>query len=231
MSFSLIDSIGNTPLVDISGMSPVPGVRILAKLEYMNPGGSIKDRASLFMIEDAEKKGLLTPGKIVIEATSGNTGIGLAMVCAVKGYPLALAMAENVSEERKAILRARGASLILTPEHLGSDGAIEEAYRLAREKPETYVILDQYNNPANWQAHYQGTGPEMYAQANGNINSVVASIGTSGTLMGLSRFFREKDPTVNIVCAHPYQGHKIQGLKNMKEPWKRPEKSKMVSLW
>lgn len=219
MTASIIDAIGNTPVVEITRMNPVPGVKIFAKLEYMNPGGSIKDRAALYMINAAEASGELTPDKTVIEATSGNTGIGLALVCAVKGYKLALTMAENASEERKSILRARGAEIILTPRHLGSDGAIEEAYRLARENPDKYVITDQYNNDANWQAHYHTTGPEIMNQTDGKVTSVVATVGTSGTLMGLSRYFRENKPDVRVVCTEPYLGHKIQGLKNMKESY------------
>ena len=219
MSFSIIDAIGNTPLIEIKRINPVPGVKIYAKLEYMNPGGSIKDRAALFMINAAEKSGALTPDKTVIEATSGNTGIGLAMICAVKGYKIALAMAENASEERKSILRARGAQIILTPKHLGSDGAIEEAYRLARENPDKYFLTDQYNNEANWQAHYHMTGPEIIRQTSGDITSLVATIGTSGTLMGLSRSLKEYNKDIRIICAEPYMGHKIQGLKNMKESY------------
>lgn len=219
MSTSIIDSIGNTPIVEIGKLNPVSGVKIFAKLEYMNPGGSIKDRAALYMISRAEESGELTPGKTVIEATSGNTGIGLAMICAVKGYPIALTMAENASEERIKILRARGAQIILTPKHLGSDGAIEEAYRLARENPDQYYLVDQYNNEGNWKSHYHTTGPEILAQTHGDLSSVVATVGTSGTLMGLSRFLKEKDPAINIICAEPYLGHRIQGLKNMKESY------------
>ena len=219
MTDTILDAIGNTPVVEITRMNPVPGVRILAKLEYMNPGGSVKDRAALYMINAGEASGRLTKEKTVIEATSGNTGIGLAMICAVKGYNLALTMAENASEERKNILRARGAKIILTPRHLGSDGAIEEAYRLARENPDTYFITDQYNNDANWQAHYHTTAPEIMAQVQQKISSVVASVGTSGTLMGLSRYFRKHSPDTRIVCAEPFLGHGIQGLKNMKESY------------
>jgi cysteinyl-tRNA synthetase len=223
MTASIIASIGNTPLVELKRLNPVPGVKIFAKLEYMNPGGSIKDRPALYMITAAEDAGQLASGKTVIEATSGNTGIGLAMICAVKGYPLALTMAENASEERKRILRARGARIILTPQHLGSDGAIEEAYRLARENPDQYYLTDQYNNPANWKAHYYTTGPEILAQVKAQgqdrVSSVVATIGTSGTLMGLARYLNEQDPDIKIVCAEPYLGHKIQGLKNMKESY------------
>jgi cysteinyl-tRNA synthetase len=219
MSISIIEAIGNTPIVEITKMNPVKGVKIFAKLEYMNPGGSIKDRPALYMINAAEKTGELTHDKIVIEATSGNTGIGLAMVCAVKGYKLALTMAENASEERKSILRARGAQIILTPSHLGSDGAIEEAYRLARENPDIYCLADQYNNDANWKAHYETTGPEIIDQTQGKITSLVAAIGTSGTLMGLSRRLKEYNKDIRIVCAEPYLGHKIQGLKNLKESY------------
>lgn len=219
MRSTIIDAIGNTPLVEIKRLNPVPGVTVLAKLEYMNPGGSIKDRAALFMITRAEETGELTKDKTVIEATSGNTGIGLAMICAVKGYRIALTMAENASEERKCILKARGADIILTPKHLGSDGAIEEAYRLARENPDQYFLTDQYNNEANWQAHYQTTGPEILEQTHGRVDAVVATVGTSGTLMGLSRFFGDKKPDTRVICAEPYLGHRIQGLKNMKESY------------
>jgi cysteinyl-tRNA synthetase len=219
MTYSIIDSIGNTPIVEIKNINPVKGVKIFAKLEYMNPGGSVKDRAALYMIEEAEKTGELTKEKIVIEATSGNTGIGLAMICAVKGYQIALTMAENASEERINILRARGAKIILTPERFGSDGAIEEAYKLARENPDKYFLTDQYNNEANWKAHYHTTAPEIIDQTNGNLSSVVATIGTSGTLMGLSRRLKEYNKEIQIVCVEPYLGHKIQGLKNMKESY------------
>lgn len=219
MSFSIIDSIGSTPLVEVVKLNPVKGVKIMAKLEYMNPGGSVKDRAALFMISEAEKSGELTREKTIIEATSGNTGIGLAMICAVKGYKLALTMAENASRERIKILKARGAKIILTPQHLGSDGAIEEAYRLARENPDKYFITDQYNNEANWKAHYYTTAPEILEQTKGAVSCVVASIGTSGTLMGLSRRLKEYNKDIQIVCAEPYLGHKIQGLKNMKESY------------
>ncbi len=219
MTFSILDSIGNTPIVEIKKMNPVKGVKIFVKLEYLNPGGSVKDRPALYMINAAEKTGELTKDKTVIEATSGNTGIGLAMICAVKGYKIALTMAENASEERKSILRARGAQIILTPRRLGSDGAIEEAYRLARENPDKYFLADQYNNDANWKAHYHTTAPEIIEQTSGKVSSVVATIGTSGTLMGLSRRLKEYNEDIRIVCAEPYLGHKIQGLKNMKESY------------
>ena len=219
MNHAILDAIGNTPLVEITRMNPNPGVTILAKLEYMNPGGSIKDRAALFMIREGEKSGELTSDKTVIEATSGNTGIGLALICAVKGYNLVLTMSESASEERKSILKARGAQILLTPGHLGSDAAIEEAYRLARENPDQYFMTDQYNNPANWQAHYHTTAPEIWEQTGGTVDGLIATLGTSGTLMGLSRRLKEFNPDIRIIGAEPYLGHGIQGLKNMKESY------------
>lgn len=214
---SILDTIGHTPLVEIKKLNPNPAVRILAKLEYFNPGGSIKDRPALFMIESGERSGELTHDKTVIEATSGNTGIGLALVCSVKGYKLKLAMSEAVSMERRKILQARGAEIILTPGHLGTDGAIDEVKRLYREKPDLYFMSNQYNNPANWQSHYYGTAEEIWDQCGGTINVLVATMGTTGTLMGLSRRFKELNPDVRIIGVEPYLGHKIQGLKNMKE--------------
>ena len=222
MTHSILDAIGNTPLVEIKNLNPNPQVKILAKLEYFNPGGSIKDRAALYMIENGEKSGELTPGKTVIEATSGNTGIGLALVCSVKGYKLLLTMSESASVERQKILKARGAEILLTPGHLGTDGAIEEVYRLARENLESYFMADQFNNPANWQAHYFGTAVEIWEQTGGKISTVVATLGTSGTLMGLERRLKEYNPDIQIIGVEPYLGHKIQGLKNMKEAY-RPE--------
>ncbi len=222
MSFSILDIIGNTPLVEIKHLNPNPKVKIFAKLEYFNPGGSIKDRAALFMIENGEKSGELTHDKTVIEATSGNTGIGLALVCAVKGYKLLLTMSEAASVERQKILKARGADILLTPGHMGTDGAIEEVYRLARENPDSYFMADQFNNPANWQAHYYGTAPEIWEQTGGKVTMVVATLGTSGTLMGLTRRMKEYNPDIRIVGVEPYLGHKIQGLKNMKEAY-QPE--------
>lgn len=222
MRFSILDAIGNTPLVEIRRLNPNPAVRILAKLEYVNPGGSVKDRPALAMIEAGERSGELTPDKIVIEATSGNTGIGLAMICAVKGYRLLLAMSEAVSMERRKILAARGAEILLTPGHLGTDGAIEEVYRLVRQDPARYFMTDQYNNPANWQAHYHGTAEEIIGQTGGRISRFVATMGTTGTVMGCARRFREYDKNIEIIGVEPYLGHKLQGLKNLKEAY-RPE--------
>ena len=219
MTHSILDAIGNTPLVEIRRLNPNPRVRILAKLEYMNPGGSIKDRAAYYMIQAGEESGELTSDKTVIEATSGNTGIGLALVCAVKGYRLLLAMSESASIERRKILQARGAEILLSPGHRGTDGAIEEVYRLARENPNDYFMADQYNTEANWRAHYYGTGPEIWTQTEGRITKLVATMGTTGTLMGLSRRLKEYNPDIQIIGVEPYLGHKLQGLKNMKEAY------------
>jgi cysteinyl-tRNA synthetase len=216
---SVLELVGNTPLVRINRMNPVPGVEVLVKLELMNPGGSVKDRIALRMIEQAEAAGKLIPGKIVLEASSGNTAIGLAMVCAVKGYQLLVTMSESASEERKRILRAYGAQILLTPGYRGTDGAIEEAYRLAREEPGKYVLVDQFNNEANWQAHYEGTGKEIWEATGGKVDVVVITMGTTGTLMGITRALRELNPTVRVIGVEPFKGHKIQGLKNMKESY------------
>ena len=216
---SLLDLIGATPLVEIKRLWTNPKVKVLAKLEYFNPGGSIKDRVAKSMIEAGERSGELGPGKTIIEATSGNTGIGLALVAAVKGYPLVLTMSDAVSMERRQVLSALGAEIKLTPGRLGTDGAIEEVYRMARENPDKYFLADQYNNPANIDAHYYGTGPEIWEGTNGLVNVFVASIGTTGTLMGCSKRLKEYNPDIKIVGAEPYLGHKIQGLKNLKEAY------------
>jgi cysteinyl-tRNA synthetase len=213
-------AIGNTPLVEIHRLNPSGKVRILAKLEYFNPGGSIKDRVALRMIEQAEKRGELTKDKVILEATSGNTGIGLALVAAARGYRLCLTMAESVSEERKRILKALGAELIFTPANLHTDGAIEAAYALMREHPEKYFGTDQFNNPDNVDAHYLGTGEEIWRQTEGTVTMVVATLGTSGTAMGIARRLKEYNPAVRIVGVEPYLQHRIQGLKNMKESYR-----------
>jgi len=217
---NILDQIGGTPLVPISRLNPNKNVEILAKLESFNPGGSIKDRTALFMIEEAEKRQELTKGKIILEATSGNTGIGLSMVATIKGYQILLVMSEAVSEERKKILLAMGAELKFTPAHLGTDGAIEFVYDLIRGDPEKYWLADQFNNEANWLAHYHGTATEIWEQTGGSLDIIVSSMGTTGTLMGLSRRFKELKPEVQIIGVEPYLGHKIQGLKNMKESYR-----------
>lgn len=216
---NMLDLIGDTPLVPINNINPNKDVKILAKLESFNPGGSVKDRPALQMIEDAEKSGELTKNKTILEATSGNTGIGLALVAAVKGYRILLVMSESVSEERKKILRAMGAELEFTPAHLSTDGAIEFVYDLIRKEPENYWLADQFNNESNWKAHYNTTAMEIWEQTNGEVDAVVASLGTSGTLMGLSRRLKELNRDIQIVGMEPYLGHKIQGLKNMKESY------------
>jgi len=217
---NILDQIGWTPLVPIKQLNSNRNVQILAKLESFNPGGSVKDRPALAMIEEAEKKGELTKEKIILEATSGNTGIGLSLVAAVKGYRLLLVMSEAVSDERKKILRAMGADLEFTPAHLGTDGAIEFVYNVIREEPDKFWLADQFNNEANWKSHYQTTANEIWEQTGGDLDVIVSAMGTTGTLMGLSRRFKELKPEVQLVGVEPYLGHKIQGLKNMKESYR-----------
>lgn len=217
---SIIDCIGDTPLVEINRLNPNKKIKIMAKLESANPGGSIKDRTALYMIERAEKRGDLSHGKIILEATSGNTGIGLAMIAAAKGYKLCLTMSEAASDERKKILRALGAELIFTPAAQGTDGAIEVAYRMLRENPAKYFGADQFNNEDNIAAHYHGTAQEIWDQTEGAVTMVVASLGTTGTAMGISRRLKELNPEIKIVGVEPYLKHKIQGLKNMRESYR-----------
>jgi cysteinyl-tRNA synthetase len=217
---SIDKTIGDTPLVEIRGLNPSSKVRIFAKLEYFNPGGSIKDRVAVHMIEQAERRGELTKDKVILEATSGNTGIGLAMVAASRGYRLCLAMPESASEERKRILKALGAELVLTPANLRTDGAIEVAYNLMRENPDKYFGTDQFNSADNVGAHYYGTGEEIWRQTDGAVTMVVATLGTSGTAMGISMRLKEHNPSVRIVGVEPYLQHRIQGLKNMKESYR-----------
>jgi len=217
---NILGMIGKTPLVPVRRINPHEEVEILAKLEFFNPGGSVKDRPALYMIEEAEKRGDLTKEKIILEATSGNTGIGLSLVAAVKGYRILLVMSEAVSEERKKILRAMGAELEFTPAHRSTDGAIEFVYELIRKEPNRYWLADQFNNEANWMAHYHSTAMEIWEQTECAVDAVVATVGTTGTLMGLSRRLKELNPRVQIVGVEPYLGHKIQGLKNMKESYR-----------
>jgi cysteinyl-tRNA synthetase len=216
----ILGQIGNTPVVPLKHLVGPKGVEILAKLESFNPGGSVKDRPALYMIEEAERSGELTKDKMILEATSGNTGIGLALVAAVKGYRVLLTMSESVSEERVKILRALGAEIKFTPARLSTDGAIEHVYKLMREEPDRYWLADQFNNDANWKAHYHGTAMEIWEQTGGKLDVIVATMGTSGTLMGLARRFQEIRPEVRIVGVEPYLGHRIQGLKNMKESYR-----------
>lgn len=217
---TILDVIGNTPLVRINRLLVRDGVQIYGKLESRNPGGSVKERISLSMIEAGEASGELTRDKIVLEATSGNTGIGLAMVCAAKGYRCVLVMPESASIERRKIMQAYGAEILLTPAKRATDGAIEKCYAMAREFPERYFMTDQFNNDANWQAHYRHTAPEIWEQTAGRVTHVVATLGTSGTVMGLCKWFKEHQPQVKVLAVEPNRGHKIQGLKNMKESYR-----------
>ncbi len=212
---SIIDSIGNTPVVRLrSGISGK--ALIYAKLEGQNPGGSVKDRVAVAMIETAEKEGLLEGDKVILEPTSGNTGIGLAMVGIAKGYPVTLTMSAAMSRERKTILRAMGAKIVETDPALGTDGAIEEARRIFSEDPGRYWMPFQFDNPANVLAHYQTTAPEIIRQVP-DITCFVAAIGTTGTLMGAGKRLKEYNPDICIVGVEPEKGHKIQGLKNLEE--------------
>ena len=214
---SVLDSIGNTPLVELKRVNPNPKVRFLAKMEGSNPGGSVKDRIAWFMIRNAVDSGLLTADKTILEATSGNTGIGLAMVGASLGYSVRLTMPKCVSLERRRVLEALGADLVLTEACQGTDGAIHEAARIHEENPEKYFMPNQFRNPANVQAHYETTGPEIWEQTGGDLDFFIAGLGTTGTVMGSGRRLKEYDPSVQIVGVEPVLGHKVQGLKNMQE--------------
>jgi cysteine synthase B len=214
---TLAELVGNTPLVDISALLNKPGVRILAKLEGSNPGGSIKDRPALYMIEKAEQSGELTHDKIILEPTSGNTGIAIAMIGAAKGYRVKLVMPACVSAERRGVLEAYGAEVVLSPGCEATDGAIRLAHKILQDNPDLYYMPNQYANPNNPLAHYETTGPEIMQQCGGDIDYFVAGLGTSGTLMGLSRFFTDYAPHVKVVGVEPTLGHKVQGLKNMEE--------------
>ncbi|MEU4513388.1 cysteine synthase [Nonomuraea wenchangensis] len=212
---SLIDSVGRTPLVGLPRLSPSDDVRIWAKLEDRNPTGSIKDRPALWMVEQAEKDGLLTPGCTILEPTSGNTGISLAMSAKLKGYKLICVMPENTSEERRQLLRMWGAEIISSPAAGGSNEAVRVAKQLAADNP-SWVMLYQYGNPANWRSHYETTGPEILADLP-SVTHFVAGLGTTGTLMGVGRFLRERVPEVRIVAAEPRYGELVYGLRNVDE--------------
>lgn len=214
---SILETIGSTPMVRINRLCPNPNVNIYAKLEGFNPTGSIKDRIAVKMINDAEREGRLKPGQTIIEPTSGNTGIGLAIIGLIKGYPVEIVMSEAVSVERRKIIRAYGGKIHLTPAEEGTDGAIRLARKLVAENPGKYFMPDQFANAANYLAHYGGTALEIWQQTSGEIDYLVCALGTSGTLMGLSRFLKGMKPSIKVVCAHPHKGHYIQGLKNMEE--------------
>jgi cysteine synthase len=212
---SLLDSLGHTPLVGLPRLSPAPDVRLWAKLEDRNPTGSVKDRAAFFMIEQAEKDGLLAPGTTILEPTSGNTGISLAMVAHLRGYTMICVMPENTSVERRQILEMFGARIIFSPAAGGSNEAVRVARRLAEEHPD-WVMLYQYGNEANARAHYETTGPEILADLP-RITHFVAGLGTTGTLMGTGRFLRERVPGISIVAAEPRYGELVYGLRNIDE--------------
>lgn len=217
MKNNILEAIGNTPLVRINHLCPNPKVTIAAKLEGDNPGGSVKDRPALYMIEAAENSGQLTKDKIIIEPTSGNTGIGLAMVAAVKGYKLVVTMSESMSMERRKTLAAFGAEIILTDGSKGTDGAIEKAHELYNSDPELYFMPNQFANENNLMAHYDVTAMEIWQQTEGRITHFVAGMGTTGTLMGISRRLKELNPAIQIIGVEPNMKHKVQGLKNMEE--------------
>jgi len=212
---SLLDSVGDTPLIGLPNLSPSPDVRVWAKLEDRNPTGSIKDRAALSMLVRAEKEGQLRPGCTILEPTSGNTGISLAMVAKLRGYRMVCVMPENTSAERRQLLQMWGAEIISSPAAGGSNEAVRVAKRVAAEHPD-WVMLYQYGNSANADAHYEGTAPEVFADLP-DITHFVAGLGTTGTLMGAGRYFREHKPDVRIVAAEPRYGELVYGLRNLDE--------------
>lgn len=214
---SILDCIGNTPLAKLDKINPNPRVRILAKLEGNNPGGSVKDRIAYYMVQEAEKSGKLKNGATILEATSGNTGIGLAMVGTAKGYKVKLVMPECVSMERRKVLEAFGAELVLSPGNEGTDGAIRLCHKIYDENKGGYFMPNQFDNEANIKAHYETTGREIYEQTKGEVSVFIAGMGTTGTLMGAGRRLKEYNSNIRIVGVEPYLGHRIQGLKNMNE--------------
>jgi S-sulfo-L-cysteine synthase (O-acetyl-L-serine-dependent) len=215
--FDIARAVGTTPLVELKALNPNPRVRILAKLEGNNPGGSVKDRPALFMLTGAEQSGQLTRDRVILEPTSGNTGIALAMLGAARGYRVKLVMPACVSMERRSVLEAYGAELVLSPANEATDGAIRLAHRILAEEPDRYFMPNQYANPDNVRAHYETTGPEIFSQTDGEVDVFVAGMGTGGTLMGVGRYLRERKPGTRIVGVEPVLGHTVQGLKNMRE--------------
>jgi cysteine synthase len=217
---NVLDLIGNTPIVDVSNLSPNPNVRILAKLEMQNPFGSVKDRIAKAMIEAAERDGDLLPGQTILEPSSGNTGIALAAIARLKGYPIKILLPESVSIERRQMLEIMGADVILTPGAEGSNGAVKRAKQLALEHPE-WCFIYQYANDANPRAHYEGTGPEIWRDVP-EITHFVAGLGTSGTLMGTGRYLKEQNPGIQIIAVEPPLGERVEGLRNMDEGYIPP---------
>jgi cysteine synthase B len=217
---SILELIGNTPLVDVSQLSPSPDVHIFAKLEGQNPGGSSKDRIALQMVTQAERSGVLQPGATILEPSSGNTGIGLALVAKLRGYRLRIVMPENVSIERRQLLEIFGAEITLSPGEEGSNGAIRLAEKIVADEP-SYVMLFQYGNEANPTAHYEHTGPEILRDCP-EVDVFVAGLGTSGTLMGVGRYLKEQKPGVKIVAVEPPAGELVQGLRNLDDGFVPP---------
>jgi cysteine synthase B len=214
---NILETIGNTPIIRINKLNPNKNVIICAKIEGFNPSGSIKDRIALKMIEQAEAEGSLVMGKTIIEPTSGNTGIGLAMIGKMKGYDVEIVISKAVSVERIKMIKAFGAKVTLTEAELGTDGAIIKAKELIKASPEKYFMPDQFSNNYNKIAHYKTTGEEIWKQTNGKITHFVSALGTSGTIMGVGKALKENNPAIKIICAHPVKGHYIQGLKSMEE--------------
>lgn len=214
---NILQLIGHTPMVKINKLNSNKNANIFAKLEGQNPGGSIKDRIALKMVEQAEKEGKLTKSKTIIEPTSGNTGIALAMIGVVKGYNVEIVMSDAVSKERIKMIQAFGAKVTLTPGRLGTDGAIRKAHELVEKNPQKYFMPDQFSNKYNKIAHYETTAKEIWEDTRGKIDYFVSAIGTSGTLMGVGKFLKEYNPKIKIISAEPVKGHYIQGLKNMEE--------------
>lgn len=217
---SVLDLIGNTPMVDVSALSPNPDVRILVKLEGQNPGGSVKDRVARSMVEQAEADGVLTAGQTLLEPSSGNTGIGLALVCRLKGYELVVVLPSNVSPERRQLLEVWGARIVESPGSEGSNGAVRLARAMAEERPE-WCFLYQYANPANPRAHYTGTGPEIWRDCP-EVTHFVAGLGTSGTLLGVGRYLKEQNPAVQVWAVEPPAGEMVDGLRNLDDGYIPP---------
>jgi cysteine synthase B len=217
---SVLDLVGNTPTVDVSLITPHPGVRIVAKLEGQNPAGSVKDRAAKAMVEEAEKEGILQPGSVIIESSSGNTGIALALIARLRGYQLKIVLPENVSPERVQLLQAFGAEIIWSPAAEGSNGAMRRAQALAAEHPEWWFPF-QYGNPANPKAHYEGTGPELWHDCP-EVTHLVAGVGTAGTIIGVGRFLKERNPDIQVWGIEPPAGELVDGLKNFDEGFVPP---------
>ena len=232
---TILSAIGHTPLVELKRINPNPKVRILAKLEGNNPGGSVKDRPALYMINAAERDGSLTKDKTILEPTSGNTGIALAMIGAAKGYHVTLTLPGCVSSERQHVLEAFGAEVIITCPKQGTDGAIRKAHQMKDAYPEKYFMPNQFANPANPQSHYETTGPEIWEQTDGEIDVFVTGLGTTGTLMGMSRYMKDRPRAVKVVGVEPVLGHAIQGLKNMDESivpdiYQRPQLDDVIDM-